>query len=156
MARKFKVPPVSYEIDYKYHDPTLSKFVNSLMSQGKKSTARKIAYGALAILKEKVEGEELETFHQALGKVKPELEVKSRRVGGATYQVPIEISSKRKQALAIRWLISGARKRSGKSMEEKLAAELMDAFHSTGAAFKKKEETHRTAESNKAFSHYRW
>lgn len=156
MAKKYNPPLLSYEVDFKYHDPVLAKLINTLMWKGKKGKAIRIVYNALEFLKKKVDGDPIETFHQALSNVKPELEVKSRRVGGATYQVPMEASTHRQQTLAIRWLITGARKRSGKSMSQKLGTELLDAFNSTGTAFKKKEETHRTAEANKAFSHYRW
>ncbi len=156
MSKKYSKAPISYEADYKYKDAVLSKLINTLMWQGKKATSIRIVYDSLDFLKTKIDANPLETFHKAIDNIKPELEVKSRRVGGATYQIPMEISANRKQALALRWIIMGARKRSGKSMAQKLGNELLDAFNSTGVAFKKKEETHRTAEANKAFSHYRW
>lgn len=143
-------------IDYKYGgDLQLSKFVNAIMLSGKKSIALSIVYGALENLKSDGSETVLEVFHQALNNVKPALEVKSKRVGGATYQVPIEVSQARQASLAMRWIINAAKKRPGKSMVQKLSAELMDAYKSTGAAYKKKEETHRMADANKAFSHYR-
>ena len=157
MSKKYNKAPISYEADYKYQDKVVSNLINTLMWQGKKAISIRIVYGALDFLKSKVtDAEVIETFHQAINNIKPELEVKSRRVGGATYQIPMEVSPHRKQTLALRWIILGARKRSGKSMIQKLGNELFDAFNSTGTAFKKKEETHRTAEANKAFSHYRW
>jgi small subunit ribosomal protein S7 len=127
-----------------------------MMLDGKKSISAAILYGAMDFLKGKTDKGELEVFLQALENVKPVVEVKSRRVGGATYQVPVEIRESRREALAMRWLIAAARTRSGKSLSQKLGGELLDAFNSTGTAFKKKEDTHRMAEANKAFSHYRW
>jgi small subunit ribosomal protein S7 len=127
-----------------------------MMMDGKKSISAGILYGALDFLKGKADKGELEVFLQALENVKPVVEVKSRRVGGATYQVPVEIRESRREALAMRWLIAAARARSGKSLSQKLGAELLDAFNNTGTAFKKKEDTHKMAEANKAFSHYRW
>ena len=127
-----------------------------MMKDGKKSTSTSALYGALDIVQNKGNDNPLEVFLKALENVKPMVEVKSRRVGGSTYQVPVEIREKRRDALSMRWIIQAARGRSGKSMSEKLAAELLDAFNSTGSAFKKKEDTHRMAEANKAFSHYRW
>jgi small subunit ribosomal protein S7 len=134
----------------------VSKFITRMMLDGKKSISASILYEALEFLKGKADKGELEIFLQALENVKPVVEVKSRRVGGATYQVPVEIRETRREALAMRWLISAARARSGKSLGLKLGAELLDAFNNTGTAFKKKEDTHRMAEANKAFSHYRW
>lgn len=142
-------------IDYKYNDPIVSKFVNIIMFSGKKSVALSIVYGMLDFLKEKLDEKPLEVFHQALSNIKPSLEVKSRRIGGATYQVPVEVSHARQNTLAMRWIINAAHKRPGKSMVQKLSAEIVDAYKSTGSAYKKMEETHRMAESNKAFSHYR-
>ncbi len=126
------------------------------MEDGKKSTATGIMYDAFAIMAEKAGEEAMVVFQKALENVRPVVEVKSRRVGGSTYQVPVEIREKRRDALAMRWIIQAARSRSGRSMSEKLSAEMLDAFNSTGTAFKKKEDTHRMAEANKAFSHYRW
>ena len=135
----------------------VTKFINSLMYDGKKSTATKIMYGALETIDKKGgEKKGIDIFNEAIENVKPILEVKSRRVGGATYQVPVEVRPIRQQALAIRWIISFARKRSERTMIEKLAAELLDAANSKGASFKKKEDTYKMAEANKAFAHYRW
>ena len=143
--------------DPKYKDFLVSKFVNNLMHDGKKSVAEKVLYKALDLISNREqETGALDVFHQAVENVKPNLEVKSRRVGGSTYQVPVEVRSQRSQALAIRWLIRYAIARSGKSMEEKLAGELLDAFGNRGASVKKKEDTHKMAEANKAFAHYRW
>jgi small subunit ribosomal protein S7 len=139
-----------------YNSKMLSKFINSLMKEGKKSVAEKICYGALDIIKEKTKGDPLKVFETALANVKPAVEVKSRRVGGATYQVPNEVRPDRRQALAYRWIIGFAIKRPGKTMREKLAAELMDAANNTGASIKKREDTHKMADANKAFAHYRW
>ena len=142
--------------DPKFKDLVVAKFTNSLMLAGKKSTAEKIVYGAFDILKKKAGGDPLKVFHEAIDNVKPTVEVRSRRVGGATYQVPIEVRSSRRQALAIRWLVELARERSENTMTERLSAELLDASNNRGAAVKKREDTHRMAEANKAFSHYRW
>ncbi|MEM7652908.1 MAG: 30S ribosomal protein S7 [Pseudomonadota bacterium] len=142
--------------DPKFGDKVLTKFMNSLMYDGKKSIAETIVYGALDIIEKKTSGDPLRTFHDAVTNVKPAVEVRSRRVGGATYQVPVEVRSDRAQALAIRWLISNARSRSEHTMTERLSAELLDASNNRGAAVKKREDTHRMADANKAFSHYRW
>jgi len=142
--------------DPKYGDKILAKFINMVMESGKKSVAEKIVYGALDQVVEKGKGEPLEVFSQALDNIRPLVEVKSRRVGGATYQVPIEVSSVRGQALAMRWLVDASRKRGEKSMGLRLAGEIMDASAGRGTAVKKREDTHRMAEANKAFSHYRW
>lgn len=142
--------------DFIYNSKVITKLVNQVMLDGKKATAEGIVYGSFDIIKEKLSVEPDKYFMQALENVKPLLETKARRVGGSNYQVPIEISSARQQTLAIRWLVTYARKRNEKSMEEKLANEIMDAYNSTGGAFKKKEDTHKMAESNKAFAHYRW
>jgi len=142
--------------DPKFGSELLAKFINMLMEDGKKSVAERIIYGALGQVAEKKGGEPLELLGQAMENVRPVVEVKSRRVGGATYQVPVEVRSTRRNSLAMRWLIDAARKRSEKSMALRLAGELMDAANSRGTAFKKKEDTHRMAEANKAFSHYRW
>lgn len=142
-------------VDHKYNDSVVSKFVNSLMLNGKKSVALSIMYGVLDVLKSKIDEDPLTVFHEALSNVKPMLEIKSKRVGGSTYQVPIEVSKERQATLSRRWIIAGARKRHGKSMISKLSAELVDAHKSTGFAYKKMEETHRMAESNKPFLSYR-
>ncbi len=142
--------------DAKFGDVVLSKFMNCLMIQGKKSLAEIIVYGAFDRINDRTREDPLKVFHEALDNVRPQLEVKSRRVGGATYQVPIEVRPDRAQALAIRWIIGTARGRSENTMRERLAGELMDASQNRGAAVKKREDTHRMAEANKAFSHYRW
>ena len=150
-AKRRDVPP-----DPVYGDVVVQKFINSLMKEGKKSKAEKIFYGALEVIARKTKDDPLLVFKRALENVKPKLEVKSRRVGGATYQVPIEVRPERQQSLAIRWIIQAARNRSEKGMINKLAAELIDAFNGHGAAVKKRDDTHRMAEANKAFAHYRW
>jgi small subunit ribosomal protein S7 len=142
--------------DPKFHDTILAKFVNNLMKDGKKSTAERIVYGAFEKVEARMRSEPLQVFHEALENVKPTLEVRSRRVGGATYQVPVEVRPERRQALAIRWLIQAASKRSEKTMTDRLAGEVMDAANNRGAAYKKREDTLRMAEANRAFSHYRW
>ncbi len=142
--------------DAKYGNITLSRFISRLMVHGKKSTATRVVYEAMSFLSGKTDKTELEVFLKAIDNVKPVAEVKSRRVGGSTYQVPVEVRESRREALSMRWLIAAARNRSGRSMGLKLGAELLDAFNSTGSAFKKKEDTHRMAEANKAFAHYRW
>ena len=142
--------------DEKYNSTVVSKFVTRMMLDGKKSICTKIVYDALDKLKGKTDKDPLEVFMKALDNVKPMVEVKSRRVGGATYQVPIEIRETRREALAMRWMITAARNRSGHGMAETLAAELLDAYNYTGTAYKKKEDTHKMAEANKAFAHYRW
>ncbi|MCL1817702.1 MAG: 30S ribosomal protein S7 [Spirochaetaceae bacterium] len=142
--------------DSRYNNLVVSKFITRMMLDGKKSVSAAILYAAMEFLKGKTDKGELDVFLQALENVKPLVEVKSRRVGGATYQVPVEIRESRREALAMRWLISAARSRGGKSLGQKLGAELLDAFNNTGTAFKKKEDTHKMAEANKAFSHYRW
>jgi len=145
------------EPDHRYKSIMVSKFINNLMLDGKKSVASNIFYGAMDIVADKVkEAEPVEVFEKAMDQVRPRVEVKSRRVGGATYQVPIEVRPERRNALAIRWLVDFSKKRSGRSMAEKLAGELIDAFNNRGAAVKKKDDTHRMAEANKAFAHYRW
>ncbi|MFK5985814.1 MAG: 30S ribosomal protein S7 [Pseudomonadota bacterium] len=142
--------------DPKYHDKDLAKFINIMMLNGKKSVAEKIVYGALDILVVKTNGDPMDAFNKALENIKPFVEVKSRRVGGATYQVPVEVRSSRQSALAMRWLVDASRKRGEKSMGRRLAGELMDAFEGKGNAVKKREDVHRMAEANKAFAHYRW
>jgi len=156
MPRRRDVPKREILPDPKYGNVILAKFVNILMVDGKKSIAEKVIYGALDIIVERKKVEPLEVFTAALEKIKPVVEVKSRRVGGATYQVPVEVRSQRQMALAMRWLVESARKRSEKSMTARLAGELMDAAESRGGAVKKREDTHRMAEANKAFSHYRF
>lgn len=156
MPRKGHVPKRDVLPDPLYNDKVVTKFINKLMYDGKKGTAQKICYDAFDIIKEKTGKDPLEVFEQALSNVMPVLEVKARRVGGATYQVPMEVRPDRRQALGIRWLISYSRQRGEKTMRERLAAEVMDAANSMGGAFKKKEETHKMAEANKAFAHYRW
>lgn len=142
--------------DSLYKDPIVGRFLNILLRDGKKSTAERLCYGAFDIVKEKTGDEPLKVFHAALSNVKPMVEVKSRRVGGASYQVPVEIRPVRQIALALRWIKDSASSRSGKSMRERLAAELMDAASNNGSAVKKRDETHRMAEANRAFAHYRW
>ncbi len=156
MGRKKKTIDRGILPDPKYNSVVLSKFVNRMMWQGKRSITLRIVHGAMEVLQAKVEKEPLEVFLKAIDNVKPLVEVKSRRVGGATYQVPIEIRESRREALGMRWIINAARTRAGHEMSERLAAELMDAYNNTGTAFKKKEDTHKMAEANKAFAHYRW
>jgi len=156
MPRRREVPKREILPDPKYHDQTVAKFVNVLMRDGKKSIAEQILYRALDIIKDRGTEEPLELFNGALETVSPVVEVKSRRVGGATYQVPVEVRPSRRSALAMRWLVDAARKRSEKSMAARLAGELMDAADNRGGAARKKDETHRMAEANKAFSHYRF
>lgn len=156
MPRKGTIERRKVAPDPRYNSEVVTKFINCLMKDGKKSVARSIFYEALEIVGKKIKKDPLEVFNKALENTKPIMEVKSRRVGGATYQVPTEVRPVRAQALAIRWLIQFARGRSGKSMAEKLAAELLDAYNNRGGAIKKKDDTHRMAEANKAFAHYRW
>jgi small subunit ribosomal protein S7 len=156
MARRRAAEKREVLPDAKYGDPVLTRFMNAVMLDGKKSVAERIVYGAMDKMQARTARDPVETFHAALDNVKPTLEVRSRRVGGATYQVPIEVRPSRRLTLAIRWIIDVARKRSEKSMVDRLAAELMDAANARGAAFKKREDTLRMAEANRAFSHYRW
>jgi len=156
MPRRREVPKRQILPDPKYNSRLISQFVNGLMRDGKKSTAERIMYGALKRIQEKMKEDPLKVFEKAMENVKPALEVKSRRVGGSTYQVPVEIRGARRTALAIRWIISFASKRGEKAMESKLAAEFMDAAGKRGASIKKKEDTHKMADANKAFAHYRW
>lgn len=156
MPRRAKVIRHQIIPDPKYNNKNLTRFTNKLMIMGKKSLAEKIVYGALGLIEERQHRSPIDVFEQALRNASPLLEVKPRRVGGATYQVPVEIRGDRRTALAIRWLLNSARSRNGKSMIEKLAAELSDAAAGQGATIKKREETHKMAESNKAFAHYRW
>jgi small subunit ribosomal protein S7 len=156
MPRKREVRKRQITPDPKFQDVLIAKFINGLMRRGKKSVAEQIFYGSLDLIKEKTHSDPLKTFKQAMDNVKPLIEVKPRRVGGATYQVPVEVRPERKTALSIRWIIDYAKVRPEKSMQEKLSAELMDAANNRGAAIKKKEDTHKMAEANKAFAHYRW
>ncbi len=142
--------------DARYRDPLAGRFINSMLLRGKKSLAARTFYQALDLMDGKGEGEPIEMFHKAVDNIKPMLEVKSRRVGGSTFQVPVEVREDRQVALAIRWLLQFARARRGRSMAERLGAELLDAYNNTGSAAKKKEDTHRMAEANRAFAHYRW
>ena len=156
MPRRREVPKRVILPDPKFGSTQITKFVNIIMKGGKKSTAEAIMYNALDRISEKVEGEAVDVLGQALDNVSPMVEVKSRRVGGATYQVPVEVRPDRRVALAMRWIIDAARKRGEKSMQLKLAGELMDASENRGSAVKKREDTHRMAEANKAFAHFRW
>jgi small subunit ribosomal protein S7 len=156
MPRKGEVPKRDILPDPKYKSKLVSKFINCMMNDGKKSVSESIMYKAFEIIETKTKEPPLKIFEKAMDNVKPVIEVKSRRVGGSTYQVPVEVRRSRRRALGIRWLIAFARKRSEKTMSERLAAELMDAANQRGAAIKKKEDTHRMAEANKAFAHYRW
>ncbi|BDD86128.1 30S ribosomal protein S7 [Desulfofustis limnaeus] len=157
MSRRKGAEKRTIEPDPRYANILVAKFTNGLMERGKKSLARRIFYDAMDIVSSKLPDEEpMAIFEQAMENVRPRVEVKSRRVGGATYQVPMEVRQTRRNALAIRWIINFAQSRSGKSMSEKLAAELLDAYNERGAAVKKKDDTHRMAEANKAFAHYRW
>ena len=156
MSRRHRAEKRVINPDPKFGDLIVSKFMNNLMEEGKKSVAERIVYGALETIQSKAKADPLQMFHQALDNVAPAIEVRSRRVGGATYQVPVEVRAERRQALAIRWIIQAARDRSGHSMKEKLSAELLDAFNRRGNAVKKREDTHKMADANKAFAHYRW
>ena len=157
MPRKGEVKRRDILPDPKYHDRTVTKFINTIMSQGKRSTAERILYQSFDLIKERSGDDPLKVFKKAVDNVKPALEVKSRRVGGSNYQVPIEVNPNRRLSLSIRWLVGFARARGdGKTMQEKLANELLDAANLRGGAVKKREDTHRMAEANKAFAHYRW
>jgi small subunit ribosomal protein S7 len=156
VARKGHIAKREVMSDPIYNSKTVTKLINKVMWDGKKVTAQKIVYGAFKMVADKTGRDALDAFQQALSNITPMLEVKARRVGGATYQVPMEIRADRKQSLAIRWLVEFSRKRNEHSMEQKLANEIMDAINGQGAAFKKKEDTHKMAEANKAFAHYRW
>jgi small subunit ribosomal protein S7 len=156
MARRRDIPKRRILPDPKFRDRLVAKFTNILMYGGKRSTAEGIVYGAFDIIQERYKADPLETFRKALDAVKPKLEVKSRRVGGATYQVPVEVRPDRRTALAMRWLTTYSRDRGEKTMVERLAAELMDAAQGRGSAVKKREDVHRMAEANRAFAHYRW
>jgi small subunit ribosomal protein S7 len=156
MSRRHRAERREVNPDPKYNDLVVSKFMNSIMKQGKKSVAERIVYGALETMQAKAKSNPVQLFHQALENVMPAVEVRSRRVGGATYQVPVEVRNERRQALAIRWLIAAARARNENTMEERLSGELLDAANNRGTAVKKREDTHKMAEANRAFSHYRW
>ncbi len=156
MSRKRKAPVRKIYSDPKYGSKVISKFINSIMYDGKRSTAERILYTALDKIKETKKEDPLKVFNTAISNVRPNIEVRSRRVGGATYQVPVEVKSKRAQALAIRWLVDSARKRKDKHMSDKIFNELYDAYEKKGAAVKKREDVHKMAESNKAFAHFRW
>jgi small subunit ribosomal protein S7 len=156
MSRRHRAEKRVINPDPKFGDLILSKFMNNLMTQGKKSVAEGIVYGAFDLVIAKSKADPIQLFHQALDNVAPAIEVRSRRVGGATYQVPVEVRAERRQALAIRWIINAARNRNEKTMVERLSAELMDAGNNRGTAVKKREDTHKMAEANRAFSHYRW
>jgi small subunit ribosomal protein S7 len=156
MSRRHRAERREVNPDPKFNDLVVSKFMNSIMRQGKKSVAERIVYGALDRMQSRAKSDPIQMFHSALENVMPAVEVRSRRVGGATYQVPVEVRTERRQALAIRWLITAARGRNEKTMEERLSAELLDAANNRGTAVKKREDTHKMAEANRAFSHYRW
>jgi small subunit ribosomal protein S7 len=156
MPRKGPAPKRVVPPDPIYHSQLATKFINRLLMRGKRSIAERIFYGALGIIEERSSGNPLEVFEKAMKNVMPVVEVKPRRVGGATYQVPIEVRPDRRQALGIRWLVQSARRRSGRSMADKLASEFLDAANMQGASVKKREDSHRMAEANKAFGHYRW
>ena len=156
MSRKRKAPKKIPIIDPKYKSSIIPKLINSIMYDGKKTTAEKIVYEAIAKIKTKSKDEPLNVFNDAINNIRPTVEVRSRRVGGATYQVPVEVKAKRSQALALRWLIDASRKRKDKKMSDKIFNEIYDAYQNKGSAIKKKEDTHKMAESNKAFAHFRW
>ncbi|MEM5503186.1 30S ribosomal protein S7 [Ahrensia kielensis] len=156
MSRRHSAEKREINPDPKFGDKVVTKFMNAIMLDGKKSIAERIVYGAFDIVHEKSKSEPVEMFHQALENVAPHVEVRSRRVGGATYQVPVDVRPERRQALAIRWMIAAARKRNETTMVDRLSGELLDAANNRGAAVKKREDTHKMADANRAFSHYRW
>ena len=156
MSRKRKAPKKVFYPDAKYGSLVLAKFINFIMYDGKKATAEKIIYNTLDKIKEKTKEDPIKVFNDAIGNIRPNLEVRSRRVGGATYQVPVEVRAKRSQTLALRWLLEATRKRKNKTMSDKLFNEIIDASKNRGSAIKKREDTHKMAESNKAFAHFRW
>jgi small subunit ribosomal protein S7 len=156
MPRKYRPPKQKVKPDVRYNSIRVAQLINRIMKGGKKSTAQRIMYDALDIIEERTKKPPLETLEQAISNITPVLEVKPRRVGGSTYQIPMEVPRHRQTSLTLRWLLNAARSRPGKSMAEKLAGELLDASRKTGTAFKKKEDTHRMAEANRAFAHYRW
>ena len=156
MSRKRKAPKKILVVDSRYKSVIIPKLINSIMYDGKKTAAEKIIYEAIDKIKNKSKEEPIEIFNQAINNIRPTVEVRSRRVGGATYQVPVEVKAKRSQALALRWLIDASRKRKDKNMSDKIFNEIFDAYQNRGSAIKKKEDTHKMAESNKAFAHFRW
>tara|TARA_Y100000590_G_scaffold395689_1_gene475868 strand:- start:1992 stop:2462 length:471 start_codon:yes stop_codon:yes gene_type:complete len=156
MSRKKQAPKRIFYPDAKYKSMTLAKFINFIMYDGKKTTAEKIIYKTLDQIQTKTKEDPIKVFNDAINNIRPNLEVRSRRVGGATYQVPVEVKTKRSQTLAMRWLLEATRKRKNKTMSDKLLNELLDASQNKGSAIKKREDTHKMAESNKAFAHYRW
>ena len=156
MSRKNKAPRTIFSVDSKYKSSIIPKLINSIMNDGKKTIAEKIVYEAIDKIKSKSKEEPINIFNEAINNLRPTVEVRARRVGGATYQVPVEVKSKRSQALALRWLVEASRKRKDKQMSDKIFNEIYDAYQNKGSAIKKKEDTHRMAESNKAFAHFRW
>jgi small subunit ribosomal protein S7 len=156
VPRKGHVPKRDVLPDPIYNDKVVTKLINNIMQDGKKGTAQKICYGAFDIIREKTDKDPLDVFRQALDNISPMLEVKARRVGGSTYQVPIEVRPERRQALGLRWLVSFSKKRGERTMRERLAGEILDAVNGAGGAFKKKEDTHRMADANRAFAHFKW
>ena len=156
MSRKNKAPQTIFLVDSKYKSTIIPKLINSIMNDGKKTIAEKIIYDAIDKIKSKSKEEPINIFNEAINNLRPTVEVRSRRVGGATYQVPVEVKSKRSQALALRWLVEASRKRKDKQMSDKIFNEIYDAYQNKGSAIKKKEDTHKMAESNKAFAHFRW
>ncbi len=156
MSRKRKAPKKIQSLDPRYNSPIIPKLINSIMYDGKKTVAEKIVYNAIDKIKTKSKEEPIKIFNEAINNLRPTVEVRSRRVGGATYQVPVEVKTKRSQALALRWLIDASRKRKDKNMSDKIFNEIYDAYQNRGSAIKKKEDTHKMAESNKAFAHFRW
>jgi small subunit ribosomal protein S7 len=156
MPRRYRPPKREVEPDVRFDSELVTRFINRMMKGGKKSTAARVMYDAMDIMEERLNRDPLETFEKAVQNAMPMIEVKPRRVGGSTYQIPVEVSGHRRLTLAIRWMLAAARSRPGKSMAEKLAGELMDASQGQGSTIKKKEDTHRMAEANRAFSHYRW
>tara|TARA_B100000749_G_scaffold41635_1_gene28632 strand:+ start:251 stop:721 length:471 start_codon:yes stop_codon:yes gene_type:complete len=156
MSRKNKAPRKIFSVDSKYKSTIIPKLINSIMNDGKKTIAEKIIYDAIDKIKSKSKEEPINIFNEAINNLRPTVEVRARRVGGATYQVPVEVKSKRSQALALRWLVEASRKRKDKQMSDKIFNEIYDAYQNKGSAIKKKEDTHRMAESNKAFAHFRW
>ena len=156
MSRKNKAPRKIFLVDSKYKSTIISKLINSIMNDGKKTIAEKIIYEAIDKIKSKSKEEPINIFNEAINNLRPTVEVRSRRVGGATYQVPVEVKTKRSHALALRWLVEASRKRKDKQMSDKIFNEIYDAYQNKGSAIKKKEDTHKMAESNKAFAHFRW
>lgn len=156
MPRRYRPQPRPLIPDIRYNNLLVSEFINRMMHGGKKSTARRVMYNALELVEDRAKREPIDVFEQALRNVAPAVEVKPKRVGGSTYQVPMEVDPQRGLSLAMRWILTAARSRGGRSMSERLAAELLDAFNNQGAAVKRKDETHRMAEANRAFAHYRW